>query len=128
MKAALRRSLPWQAAWLVPAVMVAVLYALGGTSPLGVTIGGVIGGFIGLFGALAAELMRSALDRRDQEAEVEQLARETLAERERRTTEFTAAQGARARELGFCCEAGMVAYPQPCPWHDEKRDEPPERG
>lgn len=128
MTRALRRLTPYAVAGLVPSVILGVLYALNGRSPLW----GLVGGAIGLIGALLATATRVLLAPRMSESEVEALARE-LDEQEywqdtahRHEDPFVAAQGARARELGFCCEAGMTSYPEPCPWHGEKskdRDE-----
>lgn len=88
----MKRLLPWAASWLVPGLLVGGLYALGGAQLLGVLIGGAVGGVVGVLGAITAEFVRSTTQRREQEAEVDQLARETLAERERRSSEHEGLQ------------------------------------
>lgn len=59
MKQLLLASLPYQAAWIVPTLPLAVLYALGDRSPLW----GLIGGLLGLLGALSAWVVRLWLAR-----------------------------------------------------------------
>jgi hypothetical protein len=111
---------PYVAAFFLPAIVLGGLFAASGDTPLY----GLFGGGVGLIGALTALATRVLLAPTMTESEVEALARELDEEEDWRDT----APGARARELGFCCEAGATAYPGLCPWHGETRDEPPERG